>query len=294
MPNRFGTVAITGKSVDRKVAETVSRLAEHLSGSGRRVLVESGMFGRRKPPARAESTPVQTLLEEAELVISVGGDGTLLRTSRLLAGRDTPLMGINLGRLGFLVDVSPGNLSDVDAILAGDYVTDERILLEATVSNGSDRAAEGLSMNDVVIHRWNTARMIELEVRVEGELVTRLRCDGLIVATPTGSTAYAMATGGPIAHPGVDALLLVPVAPHTLSNRPLVLPGSVNVEIGVLGSDSRRVRVSCDSQEELPMQPGSVLNVRRSPRRVTVLHPAGYRYFEILRAKLRWGDGGNP
>ncbi len=293
MSIRFATIAITGKTVDKPVNSMVTRLVEHLSGSGRRVLVEAGMFGRRKPPANAEVRAVPELVQEADLVISVGGDGTLLRTSRLLAGRDTPLMGINLGRLGFLVDVSPDNMGDVDAILAGNFVTDERILLEARVSNGQTVESEGLSLNDVVIHRWNTARMVEMEVRVEGELVTRLRSDGLIIATPTGSTAYAMATGGPIVHPGLDALLLVPVAPHSLSNRPVVLPGSVNVEISVLGGDSKRVRVSCDSHEELPLHPGGVLTVSRSPRRVTVLHPPGYRYFEILRAKLRWGDGGS-
>lgn len=293
MSKRFGIIAITGKSVDRQVMRTVTRLVDHLTGSGRKVLIESSMYARRKPPPKAEVVPVATLVEQAELVISVGGDGTLLRTSRLLAGRDTPLMGINLGRLGFLVDVSPDNMSDLDAILAGNYVTDERMLLEANVTNGEEVAASGLSLNDVVIHRWNTARMVEMEVRVEGELVTRLRSDGLIIATPTGSTAYAMATGGPIAHPGVDALLLVPVAPHSLSNRPLVLPGGVTVEVRVLGDDSRRVRISCDSQEDLPLRPGAVLTVKRSPRRVKVLHPPGYRYFEILRAKLRWGDGGN-
>ncbi|MCP1676012.1 NAD+ kinase [Natronocella acetinitrilica] len=293
MSKRFGIVAITGKSFDRQVLHTVTRLVEHLVGSGRTVLVESAMFGRRKPPVKAEAVGLPDLVDRAELVISVGGDGTLLRTSRLLAGRETPLMGINLGRLGFLVDVSPDNMSDVDAILAGNFVTDERILLEAWVANGDATGAKSLSLNDVVIHRWNTARMVEMEVRVEGELVTRLRSDGLIIATPTGSTAYSMASGGPIAHPGVDALLLVPVAPHSLSNRPVVLPGDVSIEVRVLGGGSKHVRVSCDSQEELPMQPGSVLTVRRSPNRVKVLHPPGYRYFEILRAKLRWGDGGS-
>lgn len=289
----FNTIALTGKPHDTAVIDTLARLQAHLLAQGHRLVLDEGVL----PPA-AVAPGVQTVSashfgEDADLVVSIGGDGTLLRTARRLAGRDTPLMGVNLGRLGFLVDASPETMDDIDAVLAGHAVVDSRMLLTAESIASDGRANDRRSaLNDVVIHRWNTARMIELEVLADGEPVTRLRADGLIIATPTGSTAYAMASGGPIAHPSVDAVLLVPVCPHSLSNRPLMLPAGIVLDVRILGSDVDRVRVSCDGQEDLPVQAGSDLRIRRSSDRVTILHPPAYRYFEILRKKLRWGDDG--
>ena len=291
---RFKHVAITGKLDDARVHGTLAMLAAHLRQVGCEVLVEERLSRASGPLTGCEALPESVLIPQADLVISIGGDGTLLHTARLLAGRPTPLLGVNLGRLGFLVDASPERIDDVAAVLEGHYVIDSRMLISAEiVACGSDTVlASGLALNDVVIHRWNTARMIELEVRADGELVTRLRSDGLILATPTGSTAYAMASGGPIVHPAVDALLIVPVSPHSLSNRPLVLPATTQLEIAILEQPADRVQISCDGQDELPIVSDTVVRIRRSTARVNILHPAGYRYFEILRAKLHWGDGG--
>jgi NAD+ kinase len=291
---RFEHVAITGKPDDPRVLGTLAMIVAHLRAQACEVLVEERLLAAAGPLPGCEGLPEGLLMPAADLVISIGGDGTLLRTARLLAGRPTPLLGVNLGRLGFLVDASPERIDDVAAVLDGQYVTDSRMLLSAEIVERDGHVlASGLALNDVVIHRWNTARMIELEVRADGELVTRLRSDGLILATPTGSTAYAMASGGPIAHPAVDALLVVPVSPHSLSNRPLVLPSSVELDVHILEQAPRRVQISCDSQENLPVIADTVVRVRSSPSRVNILHPPGYRYFEILRAKLRWGDGGS-
>ena len=289
----FDTIALTGKPHDAAVIATLTRLQAHLLAKGHRLMLDEGVLPPEAISAAVQTVPAGAFGQGADLVVSIGGDGTLLRTARRLAGRETPLMGVNLGRLGFLVDASPETMDDIDAVLAGQAVVDSRMLLAAESVTADGRLnARRNALNDVVVHRWNTARMIELEVLADGGLVTRLRADGLIIATPTGSTAYAMASGGPIAHPSVDAVLLVPVCPHSLSNRPLVLPAGLALEIRILESDMDRVRVSCDGQEDLPVLPEARLHIRRSSDRVTILHPPAYRYFEILRRKLRWGDDG--
>jgi NAD+ kinase len=231
--------------------------------------------------------------ERCSLVIVVGGDGTLLRAARAMAGSTLPLVGINLGRLGFLVDISPDAIeSCLDAILAGDYTEEPRCMLAATITHGTGQEDAYVALNDVVIHRWNTARMIELETYIDGVFVNAQRSDGIIVSTPTGSTAYALSGGGPLLHPSLDALLLVPICPHTLSNRPLVVDGASRIEIRVCGFDQGNVRVTCDGQTDLSLEPDSRVVIGKAPRPLSLLHPRGYEYYEILRAKLGWG--GHP
>jgi NAD+ kinase len=210
-----------------------------------------------------------------------------------MARHGVPLLGINLGRLGFLVDISPDDIERaLDRVLAGEYDSDTRSLLNASVVSQETVTPAYLALNDVVIHKWNTARMIEFETYIDGLFVNAQRSDGLIVATPTGSTAYALSGGGPLIDPSLDAIMLVPICPHDLSNRPLVVPGDRRIEIRVCGQDHGHAHVSCDGQTDLPLPRQACVRIARHPDEVCLLHPRGHDHFQILRAKLRWG--GHP
>lgn len=222
-----------------------------------------------------------------DLAVVVGGDGTMLGAARGLASSGVPLVGINLGRLGFLADISPDTMEVLlGPILLGEVDAEERFLLTAQVNGGEPYVA----LNDVVIHKWNTARMIEFETSIDGVFVNIQRSDGIIIATPTGSTAYALSGGGPLLHPALDAIALVPICPHTLSNRPLVVGGSSRIEIRVCGFDHGHAHIACDGQTDLPLAPDSQVMIERSAHPVRLLHPRGHDYYEILRAKLGWGE----
>ncbi|ABI57247.1 NAD(+) kinase [Alkalilimnicola ehrlichii MLHE-1] len=286
----FPVVAITGKPDDPSVTETVGSLVALLQRHGREIILDKQSTGRLGLDG-LPSVDRNELGTRADLVISVGGDGTLLNTARSLVQHDIAILGVNRGRLGFLVDVSPSRLeAELEAVLSGHFVRDDRTLLQAE-SVGSDGVhGSGLALNDVVLHRWNTSRMIDFRTYINGELLNNHRSDGLIISTPTGSTAYAMASGGPITHPGVDAMVLVPICPHTLSNRPLVIPGNSVVEIELNETGTEHLRVSCDSQDELRLAEGDRIRIRQHPQQAHLIHPPSHGYFEILRAKLRWGD----
>jgi NAD+ kinase len=287
---QFNAVGIIGKQSDAaKVGVTLRRLTGHLGQRGLQVLLDPESARLLDRPT-AEGLPVAVLGARSDLVVVVGGDGTLLHAARTLAGHGVPLVGINLGRLGFLVDVSPDLIeSALDAILAGEYETDTRALLSALVVTDSAPERAYAALNDVVIHKWNTARMIEFETYIDGVFVNAQRSDGLIIATPTGSTAYALSGGGPLMDPALDAILLVPICPHDLSNRPLVVPGNSRIDIRVCGHDHGHARVTCDGQTDLDLPRESSVRVARHPRRACLLHPRGHDHYQILRAKLGWG-----
>jgi NAD+ kinase len=220
----------------------------------------------------------------------VGGDGTMLGIARQVARHGLPLVGINQGRLGFITDVSVGQFTEaLGPIIAGDYEEERRSMLEGGVSRDGETIFEGLAMNDVVVSRGATASMVELRITLGDELVTGLRADGLIVGSPTGSTAYALSAGGPILHPAIAAWVLVPIAPHDLSNRPIVLPdaGEIAIEI-VAGRDAS---VNFDMQSLASLLHGDRVTVRRSAHQVRFLHPLGWSYYATLRGKLRWNAG---
>jgi len=286
----FKAVGIIAKQSDAaKVGATLGRLAGYLRQKGLQVLLDqesARILGRPE----AEGLPVAVLGARSDLIVVVGGDGTLLHAARTLAGHQIPLVGINLGRLGFLVDVSPDHIeSALDAILAGEYETDTRALLSAVVVADSAPERAYAALNDVVIHKWNTARMIEFETYIDGVFVNAQRSDGLIISTPTGSTAYALSGGGPLMDTALDAILLVPICPHDLSNRPLVVPGDSRIEIRVCGHDHGNARITCDGQTSLDLPRESSVEVTRHPERACLLHPRGHSHYKILRAKLGWG-----
>ena len=226
----------------------------------------------------------------ADLAVVVGGDGTMLGIGRRLARHGTPLIGINQGRLGFITDIPLDGYRDtLPRMLHGEYEEDHRSLMHGKVMRGGDCVFEAFAMNDVVVSRGAAASMVELRVEVDGHFVANHRADGIIVATPTGSTAYALSAGGPLLHPLVPAWALVPIAPHTLSNRPIVLADPVEIVIEVVGG--RDASASFDMQSLTSLHHGDRIVVRRSDHRVRFLHPRGWSYFDTLREKLHWNEG---
>src|SRR5690625_410682 len=257
MQQAFNTIAITGKPNDAGTVKTVHRIAQHLQKRGIEIRLDSAIIAGQEAPPKCRLAAGSELIDGADLVISVGGDGTLLRTGRLVVDQNIPLLGINRGRLGFLVDLQPNDDDGLNAILAGNFIEEDRTLLTAEVHKNGDILATGYALNDVVLYKWNTARLIEFNTYIDGHLLTMHRADGIIISTPTGSTAYALAGGGPIIHPSVDAICLVPVSPHTLSNRPLVINADSTIEVEVPDDQLERVGVSCDGQDDLGLHLGS-------------------------------------
>lgn len=294
MAGTFRNLGIIGKQDDPRVTDTLRKLVAFVSGQGQAFWMDTDTHAL-VPDVLAPELTLDELRARCDLVIVVGGDGTLLRAARLLAPTDTPIVGINLGRLGFLTDISPCELEALlGQILAGKYEEDSRLLLERQVAPQPKSGESALALNDVVVQKWNTARMIEFETYVDGDFIHAQRADGLIIATPTGSTAYALSGGGPLIHPGINALLLVPICSHTLSNRPIVISGDSQVEVRICESDRPHVRVVCDGQTYGAVARGESLFVSKSKHRARLLHPPGYDHYELLRAKLGWGGHPRP
>ena len=272
MSKAFKTVAIVGKSDAASLPEVLNRLSALLSRRDVKMLAD---------PLTSKVRP--------DLTIVVGGDGTLLASARVMAESGVPLVGINLGRLGFLTDIAAKDLEQaINSILDGDYTAEERMLLAGSVTRGDKTLLSAVAMNDVVVSRGAMGSMIEFGVTLDGEFIYALRADGLIVATPTGSTAYALSAGGPILHPALSAIALVPISPHTLSNRPVAIRSSSRIEITLIrGADAR---ANFDVQAYSQLEPGDVVSVTASPKPAILLHPPGYRYFSMLREKLRWHE----
>ena len=239
-----------------------------------------------------ESLTLDQIGRQCDLAVVVGGDGTMLGIARELARHNLPLVGINQGRLGFITDVPIGQYREALApMIAGDYEEDFRAMLEGEVWRDGIRIFEGLSLNDVVVSRGATASMVELRVDIGDEFIANLRADGLILASPTGSTAYSLSAGGPILHPGIAGWVLVPIAPHTLSNRPIVLPNVSEVVIELVAG--RDASANFDMQSLATLMHGDRIVVTRSQFQVRFLHPRGWSYFDTLRKKLHWNEGGS-
>jgi NAD+ kinase len=226
----------------------------------------------------------------ADLVIAIGGDGTMLYAGSKVRDHNVPLLGINRGRLGFLADVTPDEmLSSVDHILAGNYAIEARLLLNAELQRVDGESAHGVAFNDVVLQRTHAGRMVDFQTSVAGQFVNTHSGDGLIVATPTGSTAYALSCGGPIVEPQLDAMVVVPICPHTLTDRPIVIAANQNIEIRLLEREDTGAGVAVDGHAMGPLEPGDTLTITASEQRVRLIHPPGYDFYGILRSKLLWG-----
>jgi NAD+ kinase len=244
-------------------------------------------------PAAEGACSMDEIAARAQVAIVLGGDGTMLSIARELAAHDIPLIGINFGRLGFMTDIALAQMPEVLApMLAGQFETDRRSLLEGEVRRGGQVLHKAHALNDIVVAHGITGGLVEFTVRVDGENMYTQRADGFILATPTGSTAYALSANGPILHPSLAGMVLVPVAPHTLSNRPIALPDSARIEIEL--NEVRMASAYFDMQSYADLQAGDVVQVGRSQRVATLLHPAGYSYFATLRQKLHWNIMASP
>ena len=289
MAQRFRHAAIVGKHQAQGMRELLDDLAQFLVREGLQVSFERAT-ATNTGLTNYGALSTAEMGAQCDLAVVVGGDGTMLGIARELARHNIPLVGINQGRLGFITDVPVGQFREALApMIGGDYEEDHRSMIEGGVWREGQRIFEGLSMNDVVVSRGATASMVELKIDIGDEFVANLRADGLIVASPTGSTAYALSAGGPILHPGIAGWVLVPIASHTLSNRPIVLPdlGEIRIEI-VAGRDAS---ANFDMQSLASLLHGDQVRVRRSAHKVRFLHPRGWSYYATLRRKLRWYEG---
>jgi len=284
----FKNVALIGKRNAPEIAGPLLQLAAFLSSRGLTVVVDS-LTAEQIETGPYPAMKLDEMAHTMDLAIVIGGDGTMLNIARTLSPYHIPLVGVNQGRLGFLTDLTLENMQDsIAAMLDGKFVTEQRLLLLARVLRDDVEVFSGLAFNEVVVHRSNISSMIEFEVRVDGEYLYNQRADGLIVSTPTGSTAYAMSAGGPILHPSLDVLELVPVCPHTLSNRPIVVKSSSVLEILMHRTDDIRVRF--DSHTNYDLQLHDKITVTRHPDPACLLHPVGHSYYHTLREKLLWNQ----
>ncbi|RZL38503.1 MAG: NAD kinase [Rubrivivax sp.] len=286
MAERFRHVAIVGKHQAPGIRPVLEEIAQFLCSHGLDVSLEAetalntGLTGY-------DALSNDELGRACDLAVVVGGDGTMLGFAREMARYGVPLLGINQGRLGFITDIPIERWRESLApVLAGDYEVESRAMLEGAVLRDGESIFSGLALNDVVVSRGGTAGMVELKVEVGEQFVANMRADGLIVASPTGSTAYALSAGGPLMHPSIAGWLLVPIAPHTLSNRPIVLPDLGEVSLEILAG--RDASVNFDMQSLASLLHGDRITVRRSEHQVRFLHPQGWSYYATLRRKLRW------
>ncbi|MFZ4379487.1 MAG: NAD kinase [Polynucleobacter sp.] len=284
----FSRVAFVGKFQADGIEGHLKDLVKLVSDLGCKVFIEAATAEHLKLtdfPTKA----VDDFAGAIDLVVVLGGDGTMLGIGRQLAGMNVPLVGINMGRLGYMTDIPIQSVQTIlPKIIAGEYEADTRTLLDAVVLRNGKEMNHALALNDVVVNRSGISGMVELAVHVNGSFMYNQRSDGLIVSTPTGSTAYALSAGGPILHPRVAGILLAPIAPHSLSNRPIVLPADSETIIEVV--DGREVIVNFDMQSQTELQSGDKIEVRQSSKTITFLHPRGHSDYKTLREKLHWNE----
>jgi len=286
---QFKNIALVGKypSLEdaKHIHDQLNVLIDYLKKNNHQIFIESKTQQQAKLEG-VESIALNDLTQHADLVIVIGGDGTMLGVARSVVDANIPLVGINQGRFGFLADLNIDSmLKNVELILKGDFLEDKRILLQADIIRSKAKIYDSFALNDVVVK--SSLRLIELEVYIDNKFVHRQRSDGIITSTPTGATAYALSAGGPILHPSLDAISIVPINPHTLSNRPIAVNGNSSIEIKIIHLDD--AYVSIDGQIKFPLDLRDVIKIQKSKQTVSILHPKDYCYFEMLRNKLHWG-----
>jgi len=286
----FKTIGILGKPNDPGIAKTLNVLFGYLKQHYDVIVaIDSAAYIDHQPIV---SCVAEQLGQRCDLVVMVGGDGTFLSAARVTADFDVPVIGVNLGRLGFLVDISPNDLPDkLHRMLQGHYIEEKRSILHAKVIRNKQIIHEETAVNEVAIHRWVTPSMIEIVTKIDNVFLNSQRSDGLIISTPTGSTAYSLSAGGPILHPALNALVLVPLNPHTLSNRPIVIDDSAEIEISFCQTKQINALVTCDHIEIPDVLISDKIIITKYPKPVRILHPEGHDFFQILRTKLNWSGG---
>ncbi len=287
MKSIFKNIALIGKFMNAEPTEQIGVLARFLSEQGLGVVIEE-ITARQSMMSGYAVAPIDNIGQDVDLAIVLGGDGTMLTAARSFVDYDIPLIGVNRGRFGFLTDLEAENmLEGITQILAGEFDKEDRMLLTASLQRDGQLITKGHALNDVVINKNGAAKLIELEVHINGQFVHTQRSDGLIVSTPTGTTAYSLSAGGPILHPTLDAIALVPICAHTLSNRPIAINSASRVEVTLMHAEDACVHF--DGQLHSSLLEGDKMIIGRAQETITLLHPRGHSHFAMLREKLNWG-----
>lgn len=286
----FNKIGVTGKLGSHEATETINLLCQQLNNAGRMVFIPHRIH-KLVNADNVQVVPFEQLGDLCDLVIVVGGDGSMLKTARELVDSQVPLLGINRGHLGFLTDIRPSELDNrIPPILDGEYTTEKRFLLYAEVYRQDKVIGSSCAVNDVVLYPGQIARMIAFELYMDRQFVYSQRSDGLIISTPTGSTAYALSGGGPIMAPETDAVVLVPMCPHTLTSRPITVNRKRVIDIVISETNLHTPQLSFDGQEIISLIPGDRIQIKQYPIEMRLVHPLDYDYFEVLRSKLNWGQ----
>ncbi|MCB5161877.1 NAD(+) kinase [Marinomonas algarum] len=290
----FRRVGIIARLDKPQILDTVKKLMEYLQGKGVEPVLED-QLAAMMPGIKVESSILKELGDHCDMVMVVGGDGSFLGAARAICNYDIPVLGINRGTLGFLTDISPHNLQEeLDPIFRGEYHEEKRFMIEAKIKRQNRPSGEGIALNDLVLHPGKSARMIRFDLFIDDQFVMNQKSDGLIVATPTGSTAYALSAGGPIMLPKLDALVLVPMHPHTLSNRPIVIDANARIRIVVCESNLTYPSVSCDGQLNITAAPGDEIFITKKTGSIRLIHPKNHDFYNVCRDKLGWQTGYRP
>lgn len=291
MKKPFNVIAIIGKPRDQKAIQTHRDLYHWLTSLGYQVFIDDRLAHILDDVPAAHFSGLVELGEKADLAIVVGGDGNMLGAARILSRFDISVIGVNRGNLGFLTDLNPEDFrAALEAVLNGAYIEEERFLLEAEIHRHGQIKSHNAALNEAVLHPGQIAHMIEFEVYIDNTFAFSQRSDGLIISTPTGSTAYSLSGGGPILSPSLNAISLVPMFPHTLSSRPLVVDANRRIKLLVSPDNRGTQEVSCDGQVSLPVSPGDEIHIYQSPNRLRLIHPQDYSYYHVLRKKLGWSS----
>ncbi|MDA8622114.1 NAD(+) kinase [Psychrosphaera sp.] len=289
MDKHFKTIGLIGKANHQETMQTVNELYEFLKNEKVVVIVDE-QIAEYVSDSQIESASLVDLGKRCDLAIVVGGDGNMLGAARVLSRFDVAVIGVNRGNLGFLTDLDPEDFkTTLKSVLAGEFKTEMRFLLDVSVHRHQTVKASNSAVNEVVLHADKIAHMIEFEAYINNSFVFHQRSDGLIVSTPTGSTAYSLSGGGPIVHPDLNAMSLIPMFPHTLSSRPLVVDADSEVRIVVSNSNDAQLQISCDSHIMLSVMPGDEIIIKKHPLGLRLIHPVAYDYYDVLRKKLNWG-----
>jgi NAD+ kinase len=288
MPQGFTKIGLVGRGQHQNSVETLQRLLTLLEGRQLETTVEKRL-AKLLPQTGYHVASRDEIGEQCDLVIVVGGDGSMLSAARTMAKHDTPVLGVNRGRLGFLTDVSPEDIeAKVSAVLEGEYVRESRFLLDVLVARDGEPVGRADALNDVVVNSGTSAQMIEFDLHVNEVFVYRQRADGLIISTPTGSTAYSLSGGGPIMHPSLDAIVLVPMFPQTLSSRPIVVDGNSEIRIDIGENNRIHPPVTCDGQVNMTALPGDTVHIYKKPHALSLIHPRDHNFYASCRDKLHW------
>ncbi len=293
MNSQFSCVGLVGRIANESTQYALKNLLDFLSSRNVNVLLDEETSSVLDD-SDVDIVSRKLLGKKCDLIIVVGGDGSILSAARSFAGNKVKLLGINRGRLGFLTDISPEEIeAKVSAVLEGKYLSEKRFLLSAELIRNGENVSNNLALNDVVIHPGQFIRMIEFDLYINGEYVYRQRSDGLIISTPTGSTAYALSCGGSIMHPNLDAIVLVPMNPHTLTSRPIIVHGDSEIKLKILDKQINP-HMSCDGQTHVVTQEGDEVQVKKATKEVELIHPEDHNFYETCRSKLGWASHLTP